>query len=1404
MTTVVRYDDLGTSNSVRLLPKIDSYNGYIQLYTELDSHIEEGDVIFISYSGDTLNLNSNTDVILDNYAYFMYSDSFVYDTIAQGYNVLYVDKNINSFVIDRLIISIPPKSKIYNHYVSRVVCNNITINSGKIDGTLLKKANISGSTIITQCVILSGNILGENLNSKYNDNYVSLSLTYNEATDTYTKHFNLNNNYYGYSYFYDLNSSIIDCNITNGNYYNCSLESSNSGNTISGGYFNSCEFFNYSIYDGYFYKTIKMSESCKWHYGKWDGNTFTLDYWEDGDFINGVFGTLDSRTIWQYGNFFNGKWTGLYWMNGSFINGVFEGIGFHEGDKYTNSEWFNGTFRGGKILNLTGNTISFRGGTISSGEVHNTIINNSDINGGIFYNTTIKNSTINDGIFNVEYNGVSVFNYFNNTKIYGGDFDGVWYAPSLVNNLFFSSVTGLNEFSESTIYNGVFNYSTFYNYNEIFNGDFTDVMFYNSVVVNDGIFKGGKSHTVNGVVERTNIFENRKYNLSQATIRSKSLYYNNNTILDKKMYLEFKNGHNFTLSDTGITITLVGFNSQELYNKRVTISNNNIIDPSKINPSNGSATQIDAIGVDYIIVDEPMKDWFYGDSGMVKKANYEYVSVLPETTIIINNGTYNNTEFYGDINVYNGVYNYVTMRNGINWYNGVFNGNYFQSFSGQSSNNWYGGDFNNGYFGNNLTGAKQTVALSIFSVGSFINNTTAYTPTDDYKLVDVYPLVYERQNTGPITNNINNLESNMQARREVNLNPNRVDINNDNINNTTNNIWGDVEIISNYTWVRNVSYSIGETNMSKRVWSGSTSPILQNNQISPYEFVYKIKCKDVQTKLNLIKYLSEIVQNPNLWSIDIADQTSSLDNGIENFSTFKELYGMDYTFKEYISASSNGEEHIYLIFSFDLIKDMYINSSTIEKNAFNNNFRNVWSIANTGYFTYPMPVLNNNYEDIKWIQNMFIYEPGNIQINESNRTKWIDGSSLPPWWYKVDFSNTPIIFTNDGQKLIGGKNYKTYNISPDDYYTLFIDDRINIQYNSSSDIYTTIRQNYIGYQIIKEKYIDNNLYYIVTDRQKVADSDSIGGKIYPAQISIDWNILMDEVGWDENKDFQFLSGDLSPDLSIDPNLSDIAYEKKDLFIQQKIMMDANYEYLKTSSITNWYQQYICNRYDRDDNVEGVKLTNFQDIVLSSAYMEYGLHKSAIPYRSLLDTHKNNPYTNYFYKFLVDYELGFLTGTDLYVGFTKEIYKYYFSEENKALFKKMNQHIQTNTEFFNKASGIQIYVKNVLAEQSSFKDNWYDGRFYNGDFEGIWYGGQWINGNWFGWNMINTDVSSSAITALFVPSKFFLGTVERQKYVVDYELLKRKKLYYDIAPWDEANNKNTEVVNLPLRKKERKM
>jgi hypothetical protein len=157
----------------------------------------------------------------------------------------------------------------------------------------------------------------------------------------------------------------------------------------------------------------------------------------------------------------------------------------------------------------------------------------------------------------------------------------------------------------------------------------------------------------------------------------------------------------------------------------------------------------------------------------------------------------------------------------------------------------------------------------------------------------------------------------------------------------------------------------------------------------------------------------------------------------------------------------------------------------------------------------------------------------------------------------------------------------------------------------------------------------------------------------------------------------------------------------------------------------------------------------------------------------------------------------------------EQYSEYFTDIIKEKFRDMNEEDQTSVQNFNKKSGIQIHTVNVGITPDTYVDNWYDGTFYDGSFEGKWYDGQWINGQWIGYNVLAAansgesdyyvDVFLSQITS---PDFVNIGFVEKETYDVNYDLLKKKKLYYDISPWDDASKKNNEVVKLPLSKKQR--
>ena len=1492
MATPLRYDDLGTINAVKLLSKIDSYNGYIQLYTELDSHIEEGDMVFITYSGNTHDL----DVYLDNYTYVCYSDNFIYDDYSKGYKVLYVDKNINTFVINRFIYTIPPKSSISGHYVCSVFSNEININKGIIDGTFFKDANISASTNsveVNQCIMIKGNFSNVYIKSKYDNNYLTLSTKL--INDVYTKYLNLNNNDYGYSYFYN-STNIKNCEISTGNFINCTISSTDS-NTISGGYFSYCYIDKYIIYDGYFYNSV-LNTNCVWKYGIWNGdigNTFILDNWYDGIFINGIFGNgTDSR--WNNGKFLNGIWRGNVWLNGKFSGGLFEGNGKNDSstNKFIQSEWLNGQFTGGKLLNATGNTISWRNGEILGGEIYNLIVNGGTIYGGDFYNSSFKNATIDGGNFHTQYqkerfydncysqsyklafalpgkttnikigdlinieqdtipqpvnpqydgdcyvadistitigyvnyirietaktvylntppNGGYItikkpsFNYFNNCKINNGNFSGSWYYPILSSGLFSSCTYGLNEFSNTTINNGTFKYPVFYNYNNINNGDFENSFIYAPAYIKNGKFSGGldnivytgniitqpytvktfflsdsydgnryesfkidlslfndilnivgvtcyttsinfnlnnRTYAVKSIsflsqsneaiiitdtisesaeidctqsvnsctliidivnsydIERSNSIEPKKYNLSKASIRGKVLLDAITSASTELLYIEFDNGHIFGTGDYGKIVQLVGFNSQELYNKNVQIIDSNTYRDASSLDTNGIAQFIDPIGENYIIINTSTtyEKWFYGDAGMVRKSGYgNYTSGGTYQKVYnIQNGIFNNSRLVGNlINIYDGIFNNVNIKNGVSWWNGSFNGDYFKSDTGTTQNKWFNGKFYNGQFGTNL-GFTYNTTLSIFN-DNLYTGVTSTSPTSistnsyyqlngplPYKITEIYPLIYLKSNMTPM-------------------------INISGVTNTKAPLWTKSGLTNSY--------------YDKTGSTGARNEDLYF--VSPYELVFRVNFTIMLDQEVFIKYLDTILNDSNnLWYLDIITNiknlvgTSTSQDTTEPFYKYKTLFDSESKFIRYEVINND----ILILFEFKTIKDIY-NYSTTEKDYFNVNYRNVWSVANTGYYVCPYPVADSSEDET----STSISKVGKYVMKTNPSTdiikNWVYGT-YPPLWY------------------ISGITTSVDNAP------------------------------YINWE---KMMIDNNVIQVTGITTTISTPSTNNGESFDA--SMKYDIL--------NKDFA-------------RNI----YENYRNCIENLYNQTMEYTPMKlTTNLGEWFNFHIGNTSDTVSNKNhkldySVSITgapNFHDTVLFNNYHRYRRGSSS----SYNASFSNKNYTNFTYLMFID--ISEKTGN------YKPYYKGYYTDEILQQFKDWNKNIQTSVLNFNLKAGLQLYCKNISLFKNNYIDNWRSGLFYGGNFNGIWEGGQWVNGVWNGWNaayQIDTITVSTATTALEKPTHYDISSLEKENFDVNYDFLKKTKMYYEIAPWDDANKKKTEIVNKPLRKDDRR-
>ena len=886
----LRYDDLGSINAVKILPTIESYNGYILLHTELDSHIEEGDNIFITYSGD-INSYPDGDIILDNFMYSKKSIDRIYSTFTTGYKVIYVNKNINTFAINKKISTIQPNKDLVDHYVSSISINNGNIIKSEINSTIFKNINIVGPDIIwKQGVVLDGDITDVILLNKYPANYISLNLSYDT---TYLKTITLNNNTYGYSYFYNLSASITDCEIDSGIFNNCKITSTTSNKKINNGYFEDCNIINIDIYNGYF-KDLSLESSCNWYYGKWDSiHPFNI-IWNDGSFITGTF----NGSEWKDGIFVNGTFEqNNIWYNGTFLNGIFNG-----------SEWKHGIFNGGLLSGLT----------------QAILVDNIDMNGGLLANTIIKTSNLKDG-------------NITNSIIKNSIIDGIIIEYStLFNNEYVSGLIDTSKISDSIINSKIFitNSEFLYN-NNIKNGNIISNLFNNKVIIENGIFSN-------------NIFDmNTNKTGQKCKIISKKLFDSSSTLQDI-MYVELLDGHYFTENDinTSNNFILSGFGISSLNGASNISAISAYTNASKFDGSDYEV--FPSTGATYILLDKAFMGEYYGLEGFIYIDNLD--SNLLDKKHIINNGEFSGDEFKNST-INNGKFRNVNMHNNVVFNNGYFYGGSFSTTSSESANTWNDGQFFNGLFGdspqnNNIFAIIDNTDTDIISDSN--------SSTTNITIESIYPRLFGNGAIEPAS-----------------------------LSSTTISIyspWDDV---------------------------GTTISL-------PYQIVFKINTDG--NKDRIISWLN-LSTDINLVDLD-KNENNPIGGDGYIFKDFNSLYDNGYVLK-----TQNGKKYydygeinyVYIIFESEKVKNLYQQSIGNESNSYDINYKNTWSVANTGYYTHPLPVLETSNTS-----GVTTY------ISGGTETEWIYGTAVPPWWLYSTYTIVSIFQTTTTRNI---------NISNDRYNT---------------------------------------------------------------------------------------------------------------------------------------------------------------------------------------------------------------------------------------------------------------------------------------------------------------------------------------------------------------------------------
>ena len=135
-------DYINIKNSVKILGNYSNWNGYIKLYTEVESNFEVDDIVYITYADPNIdlfrifNLDNTYDKNTDTYLNDPFDLEFGF-----GYKILYVNKYNNEVVINRYYNDITTGFVIENQFLSKVSCRGGNYFNSIADGVTYYDCN---------------------------------------------------------------------------------------------------------------------------------------------------------------------------------------------------------------------------------------------------------------------------------------------------------------------------------------------------------------------------------------------------------------------------------------------------------------------------------------------------------------------------------------------------------------------------------------------------------------------------------------------------------------------------------------------------------------------------------------------------------------------------------------------------------------------------------------------------------------------------------------------------------------------------------------------------------------------------------------------------------------------------------------------------------------------------------------------------------------------------------------------------------------------------------------------------------------------------------------------------------------------------------------------------------------
>lgn len=133
---------INVKNAVKILEIYSNWNGYIKLYSEIQSNFVVGDTAYITY---TSNNTGETIFNLENPSIPDEGSNRFY----LGYKILYVNQYKNEIVINRHYNDIPTNFSLKNQYISKISCRGGYLYESVSDGVVFKNCSILNTGFAT-------------------------------------------------------------------------------------------------------------------------------------------------------------------------------------------------------------------------------------------------------------------------------------------------------------------------------------------------------------------------------------------------------------------------------------------------------------------------------------------------------------------------------------------------------------------------------------------------------------------------------------------------------------------------------------------------------------------------------------------------------------------------------------------------------------------------------------------------------------------------------------------------------------------------------------------------------------------------------------------------------------------------------------------------------------------------------------------------------------------------------------------------------------------------------------------------------------------------------------------------------------------------------------------------------